>query len=334
MDLLEFQPGAAGDAALRVELEKMDSLVLGNDGETSATPRLKEDREVSLLDCARASGVSVIGIRQGQPAIDLGADAKDRFLMSRDGTLLASLAWHQLGEWVRQNWSGKRLLLDLTSLSGSSLFQLYAATEKVGCAVSYLYSSPQSYPQVAHPDDYPPLITRSIKQPHGYRSFAQEHTQGSRRHIIVLGFDRHRPNKFIEHYQWPTEEVHAIIGQPAYVEGGEKQAELSLGPVFAELQRIRHVHTVDPKLPARIAGVEGVSELIASIAAGAAVVDLVPLGPKPTLLGCLLYWHGLEESARERVRFLYDFPVTRAIRTLGVGPRWLYRDVLPRPTES
>jgi len=329
MKLIEISPDEVGSALLRTQLADIHAVVRGAELSPDNTLNFVEPRESLLLDAAAQLGIPVFNIRIGVPTIDVVADAKDRFLISAPDKTSELLAWYQLADWLHRKWAGKHLLLDLTTLSGSSIFQLHAAAIKAACVgISYLYTTPIKYPQVDKPDDIPPLVTRSIKQPHGYRSFAHEQSAGSRKHIIVLGFDRHRPNKFIEHYQWPTEEVHVILGTPAYVGGGEEQARLSLGPIYHELDKIKHVHTVDPKLPAQNGETPGVADLLQKLTTDEDIIDLVPLGPKPTLLGCLMYWHGLSDERKERTRFLFDFPIMRQVRTEGVGVTWLYRDVL------
>ena len=330
MKLLEIQPGAAGHQHLEAELAGIDAVFCGAELSSGAAGGECEEREGFLASAIKSSGTNIYTVRIGSKRVDGVGDAKDRFRIIRvsDGSSEFP-SWHQLANWFRKYWSGKHLLLDLTTLSGSSLFQLYAAATKAACTrVSFCYTTPERYPQVDRPDDVPPLVTRSIKQPHGYRCFVGDQSDEFRQHIIVLGFDRHRPNKFIEHYQWPTEEVHAIWGVPAYVQGGEEQARLSLGPIFNELTRIDHVHKVDPKLLVSEGSAPGVVDVLQGLTYNGGAVDLVPLGPKPTLLACLIFWHKLSEERKEHTRFLFDFPVTRHVRTEGVGVTWLYRDVI------
>jgi hypothetical protein len=239
--------------------------------------------------------------------------------ISGQSPAIATPNWFELTRTFNALFAGKSVLVDLTSLSGSAVFQFVRAFHgNPDIKVTYAYTAPKKYPQVENPDSYPPVVTRTIRQPFGYRSFAQEYDQGSRVHVLLLGFDRHRPNKFIEHYQWPLREVRAVLGKPAYVDGGELQAELSIGHIFNELNLNGQVSFVDPKAP------QDVMDSLTSIYSGHAVMDIVPLGPKPVLLGTALYWLGLQPEQQERTRILYDFPKLRKQRTEGIGPTWTY----------
>jgi len=55
-----------------------------------------------------------------------------------------------------------------------------------------------------------------------------------------------------------------------------------------------------------------------------AVLDILPFGPKPMVLGALLFYFSLPETDRERVRFLYDFPEYHQDHTTGVGRCFRY----------
>lgn len=330
---LEFDPDPLGQTQLANTLATFDALILGNELGTDGKAHHTEKREQPLREQGKRAGLPSWFMRMGNKNDDGLDDAKDRFAILRPGQGNDFPLWHELPVWLKTHCAGKHLLVDLTTLSGSSIFQLHAAASVARCVqLSYAYTTPQRYPQVDRPDDVPPMITRSIKQPYGYRSFAQEQLrQGKRRHIIVLGFDRHRPNKFIEHYQWPLEDVYALLGDPAYVQGGVEQAQFSLGSVYNELKRLDHVRIINPKLLHSNAGQIGIVDMLQALCGSVASVDLVPLGPKPTLLGCILYWHSLSESARAQTRLLFDFPVSRQVRTDGVEATWLYKEVL-KPT--
>jgi hypothetical protein len=327
---LEFAADTTGQNRLASALSTFDVLIQGNELGADGQGQPAETREQPLYEQGQRAGVPTWFMRMGSKAIDGHDDAKDRFAVQRHGHGNDHPLWHELPAWLTTHCTGKHLLVDLTTLSGSSVFQLHAAASLARCVrLSYAYTTPKRYPQVDRPDEIPPVITRSIKQPYGYRSFAQEQLRhGKRRHIIVLGFDRHRPNKFIEHYQWPLDDVYALLGDPAYVQGGVEQAQLSLGSVFAELRRLNHVQVINPKLLYSSEGQPGIVDALRALCGDVASVDLVPLGPKPTLLGCIVYWHSLPEPARAQTRMLFDFPVSRQVRTDGVDATWLYQDVL------
>lgn len=322
-DLAGFYRAASG-------LPDIDIIIRGCEQLAGGGSPPNEERESVLAALAATQTFPVWQMRTSDSDLDGQRGGKDHFaIIQPEGSVQLPL-WHELTTWLTQHAGGKHLLLDMTSLSGSCLFQLHRAAAEAGSIrLSYLYTSPERYPQVDTPDEIPPVVTRSIKQPYGYRSFAQEHLPGRRRkHVIVLGFDRHRPNKFIEHYQWPLQQVHVLLGSPAYVEGGTEQAMLSLGSVFEDIKRLGHVHEVDPKRLWSDDVGAGVVDVLKSLDSDGSSLDIVPLGPKPTLLGCIVYWHGLSVEQQEETRFLYDFPVSRQIRTSGIGVSWLYPNVI------
>lgn len=327
----EFTVGSAESGyPLKGFPSDFDIVVTGCEIASNGGTPTAEEREKVLAAYSRKHGVPVWTMRIANTSGDGFGDGKDRFAIHRPVEGLAYPLWHELPDWLRTNCAGKHVLMDLTTLSGSSIFQLHAAAIRAAnVRVSYCYTTPKYYPQVDRPDEVPPVVTRSIKQPYGYRSFAQEHGSNMvRRHVIVLGFDRHRPNKFIEHYQWPMNEVSVLLGSPAYVSGGVEQAKKSLGTVFGELERAGNVRIINPKLLKATSTERSVVDALADLAMGADGIDIVPLGPKPTLLGCVMYWHGLPHDRQERTRILYDFPVSRQVRTTGVGVTWLYEDVI------
>lgn len=327
---IDFLPNDAGARRLQSRLREFDALVCGDEPDAHGTPHEPEEREQVLAQCAKLASTQVWSVRMADKDKDGYTDAKDRFLISRPSQDAACPLWHELPHWLRSNCAIQHLLLDLTTLSGSSIFQLHAAAVRAkNLRLSYTYTTPKRYPQVDRPDAIPPVITRTIKQPYGYRSFAQEHLrEGARRHVIVLGFDRHRPNKFIEHYQWPLANVFAVLGDPAYVDGGVPQAQLSLGSVYGELAKLGRVRTINPKLLWDRDRESGIVDVLTELGGGVASIDIVPLGPKPTLLGCIVFWHSLSEAKQEQTRLLYDFPVSRQVRTEGVGVTWLYPDIV------
>lgn len=327
----EFTVGSAESGyPLKEFPANFDVVMTGCEIASNGGTPVAEEREKVLAAYSRKYGIPVWSMRIANASLDGFNDGKDRFAISRPAEGWTYPLWHEMRDWLQTNCGGKRVLFDLTTLSGSSIFQLHAAAISAkNVRVSYCYTTPKHYPQVDKPDEVPPVVTRSIKQPYGYRSFAQVHGSNMvRRHVIVLGFDRHRPNKFIEHYQWPMSEVRVLLGDPAYVAGGVEQAKKSLGTVFGELERVGNVRIINPKLLKSTLGERSVVDALTDLSLGIDGIDIVPLGPKPTLLGCLMYWHGLSHDRQERTRILYDFPISRQVRTTGVGVIWLYEDII------
>jgi hypothetical protein len=311
----------------------IDVLVVGlRVNSESSVPLGFETRENGVLDLLSKTGIESVEMTPIEVSLDGSVEgvAKGHYsVVTANGKSTEQVRWNELGDWVEKNWVDKHVAVDLTTLSGGLLFQLYAAIHaSKSVRLSAVYFVPDTYPQVDSDNDLLPVVTRSIKQPHGYSSFANEYIKGSRKHVILLGFDRHRPNKFVEHYQWPISEVHALLGTPAFVASGEEQARKSLGPLYSQLEKLGQIHTVNPRLPISFGNQMGVCEQLMKLTEDADVIDIVPLGPKPTLLGCLIfYWQGIDELRRERVRFLYDFPTTRKQRTNGLRQIWLYKDL-------
>ena len=335
---IDFPVNKKGVKALGSYLQKnkVDILLRGNERNGLDQVPDPEDRDAVLKEAADAASIVIWNIHIATETEMEKSKSKDCFCIERPGKDMETPVWHGLTEWLQTHCQGLHLLLDMTTLSGSSMFQLHRAALEAKCVcLSYAYTTPVSYPQVEEPEAVPPVITRAIKQPYGYRSFAQEHMHSrQRRHVILLGFDRHRPNKFIEHYQWRMEDVHVLLGDPAYVDGGVEQAKLSLGPVYDELIKQKQVHVINPKLLYGDSAKHGVVDGLKNVCNGINSVDLVPLGPKPTLLGAIIFWHSLSPEMQEHTRILYDFPVTRKSRTNGVKDCWIYPDVVMVNPES
>jgi len=216
-----------------------DAVLLGDELKPNGQACDIEQRQQYLDQHLAAAQTTAWRLRAGNAAVDDAGDSrvKDRFLLTGPGAPAAPVPWYELPAVLSQAFRGKRVLADLTSLGGSSVLQVHAAAMgQQTFGLSYLYLTPEQYPQTQRPDETPPVVTRTIKQPHGYRSFGQEQGEGgTRQHLIVLGFDRHRPNKFIEHYQWPNEEIRLLLCKPAYVEQGEEQARKSIGQALFDL---------------------------------------------------------------------------------------------------
>lgn len=327
---LEFAADAASRPTLAQRLGTVDALLHGHELNAQGQHVPTEEREKVLTYATKLACVPVWQMCIASSTEASEQDARSCFAIQRPDQALETPFWHELPQWLRQHCLGQHLMLDLTTLSGSCLFQMHRAAIHAGCVqLSYTYTTPVHYPQLDSPDKVPPVVTRAIKQPYGYRSFAQEHLRsGKRKHVIVLGFDRHRPNKFIEHYQWPLEDVHVLLGNPAYVDGGVEQAQKSLGSVYRELEKMGHVHVINPKLLYSTDQEQGIVNVLEQLCANVPSVDIVPLGPKPTLLGVMVYWHSLSESQQQQTRILYDFPVTRQVRTKGARLTWIYPEVI------
>lgn len=137
---------------------------------------------------------------------------------------------------------------------------------------------------------------------------------------MVLGFDRGRPWKFIEKYDWDNKHIHLILGDPPFVDKGAEYALASCEPWISKFQdqyqdHIHHIAAHD---------ITQLSEFLTSCLERSQWLDIVPLGPKPMLLGVLGFYLGLNPEVRARIRILYDFPEQHQPRSSDVNEVWFY----------
>lgn len=246
-----------------------------------------------------------------------------RFTLSHIGDEDIELEWRQLDAGLRRYIQpGHNVLIDMSHLGFERMLYLLPALAttrpgRLGC----VYVAPASYaPITAAADGYTLLQAYPIEQPKGYIALSADTTRPNSRHIIVLGFERGRPGKFIDKYDWDDGHLHLIYGDPAFVPDGERSALNSCEPWIDDFQQHHpdHVVTVD----ARDAG--GVAMWLKTQLEQASWLDIVPLGPKSLCLGVLWFYFGLTESDRARVRLLYDFPEPKAPRSLQIGKVLFY----------
>lgn len=206
------------------------------------------------------------------------------------------------------------VLLDLTSLElDLILYLLPLLVEKAPASLYGIYLVPAQYGKHRNR-----LELLEIRQPRGYVSFLPG-ISGARdaAHFIILGFDRGRAEYFLECYDWDWAQIHAVAGDPAYVEGGEDKAVAANN---AWLNHLPHgnCHKVAANNP------YAVRDFFREQLGLHEMLDIVPIGPKPMLLGILLFYLQLPEPERCRVRLLYDFPTPRKGSTSGLVKGYLY----------
>jgi hypothetical protein len=139
-------------------------------------------------------------------------------------------------------------------------------------------------------------------------------------HYIITGFDEGRAQRYIDTFDWDRERLHGVIGNPAFVDQGE---EIAWKSNHGWLNRLKHdfpdnIHAI----PA--AGPQAVRKFFCAQFAQHKMLDIVPLGPKPMLLGVLLFYLALDEGERARVRILFDFPTPKLGCTKGVAKGFLF----------
>lgn len=208
------------------------------------------------------------------------------------------------------------ILLDLTSLELDIILNLLPSlVEKKPASLFGLYLVPETYGKV--PDDRLKLLT--IAQPRGYVSFLPGISRRSQNtaHFILLGFDEGRAKYFIEQYDWDARQIHALIGDPSYVPDGVEKAKKANREWLVTLPE-SNIHRIDAHLA------DDISRFFDRQFQQYELMDIVPQGPKPMLLGFLLFYLRLSEAERARIRILYDFPIPRPGCTAGISHGYLY----------
>jgi hypothetical protein len=224
--------------------------------------------------------------------------------------------------WVGKGMSSLSVVVDLTDADWEAgFFVLPLLYRKSFLNVICTFTSPDTYPQADERNAHPPVDTHSIRQPPGWTA----DLNGSGRtpwHVLFLGFDHDRAQKFIEHYDWVRDCCIAVIGDPAYVENGvsesEKANKLLLKQIPNTKENRRRVAAANPVDTMRL-----LQELFAQRGA----LNIMLLGTSPMTLGAVWFYLQLTDEEKGYVRFLHDFPRRQSGRTSGVGQTWLY----PRP---
>lgn len=208
------------------------------------------------------------------------------------------------------------IMLDLTSLELDIILGLLPSLlEKNTASLFGLYLVPKSYGVSA--EDRLELLT--IAQPRGYVSFlpSLSYRHQNAAHFILLGFDLGRAQYFIDQYDWDNQQIHAVIGNPSYVPDGVQKAREANDSWLRQLPAA-NIHDIEAHLADKI------GQFFQEQFQKYAVLDIIPLGPKPMLLGTLLFYLRLPEQDRARVRILYDFPKPRPGCTQGIDHGYLY----------
>lgn len=221
--------------------------------------------------------------------------------------------WRELFGWLQQRIQPRsRVLLDISQLGFEMLLYLIPAVRRLDLAqLCLIYAVPERY---AEGESLEFAEAMRIEQPKGYVALRSE-SGGEARHVIILGFDVGRAWKFIDSkYGWDLRRVHLLLGVPPLLPGGRERALASCQPwidSFVE-QRPDHLHAVEAAEPGRV------RQFLLDQLALAPWLDVVPLGPRPMLLGVLAFYFSLTPGEQGRVRLLYDFPAPRRSRTEGL----------------
>lgn len=242
------------------------------------------------------------------------SDTPHRFTLSH-GESEGEANWNELAPFIEKIIPpGAAILLDTTHLGFDALLYLLPALRACRPAtLACLYVAPVDFHEI-QVGSLEVQDTLPIGQPKGYVALTAEETRAHSRHIVLLGFDKGRAWKFIQRYDWDEAHLHLLIGDPPFVDGGERIALDACQP-WLEPFRKRfpgHIHSLNAREPG------AVRIFLKKQLEEARWLDIVPLGPKPMLLGVLWFYFGLSDEKRARVRLLYDFSEQRARRCSGV----------------
>lgn len=242
------------------------------------------------------------------------SDIPHRFSLTHNETE-EEVNWNDLEQFIAKIIpTGESILLDTTHLGFDTLLYLLPALRACKPAsLACLYVAPINFDEIQN-DSLEVQDTLPIGQPMGYVALTTEETRLHSQHLILLGFDKGRAWKFIQRYDWEEAHLHLLLGDPPFVAGGEIIALESCLPWLDSFRKRfpSHIHRLDARVPGQV------QEFLKQRQEETQWLDIVPLGPKPMLLGVLWFYFSLSESDRARVRLLYDFSEQRARRCSGV----------------
>jgi hypothetical protein len=241
------------------------------------------------------------------------------------------LSWCEIAPKLKQYLDGLgalknkqklKVVVDLTDADWElGFFVLPSLYSNPGLEVICAFTSPDKYPQADTSKAHPPVDTHSIRQPPGWIA-ALHSSEIEPWHVLFLGFDNDRAQKFIEHYDWVRTCCIAVIGDPAYVSNGVRDSQsanaLVLRQIPTHAENRRQVPAASP-----IDTMNLLRELLSEHGA----LNIMLLGTSPMTLGAVWFYLQLTDEQKAKVRFLHDFPLRQTGRTTGVGQTWLY----PKP---
>lgn len=243
-----------------------------------------------------------------------------------------SLSWCDLTreldirlEGIKSNRKSQllKVVVDLTDADWEvGFFVLPLLYSKAGLEVTCTFTSPATYPQAEDRNAHPPVDTYSIRQPPGWTAGLSGEDQAGW-HVLFLGFDHDRAQKFIEHYNWDRSHCSAVIGDPPYVAGGVQDSEKANELLLKQIP-----NTAENRLKVGAANPADTMVLLQALFAQHGALNIMLLGTSPMTLGAVWFYLQLSDEEKSHVRFLHDFPLRQTGRTAGVGQTWLY----PRPT--
>lgn len=205
------------------------------------------------------------------------------------------------------------VLMDITSLELDIVIHLQNYFKESGRAQSFfaLYTSPLEY---QGRENYK-LRLNEIAQPPGYVSLHFDKACAYP-HIFILGFDKGRALRFFDIYdEWKYDDIYVFIVHPPYVADGRKIAEQAnkwVGRLNDE--QIFQINAQEPF---------SIQKKLQELYDKKKRIDIIPLGPKPVLMGATRFYFSLSKEKRNNVRILYDFPQTEKGDTSKIGEHYL-----------
>lgn len=246
-------------------------------------------------------------------------DKPHRFIITH-GETSHTVGWAELSNLLAQYIKpSDTVLIDMTMLGFEAMLYLIPALSKLKPEkLQAIYTIPKDYTFTEDGDSH--LDLQPIEQPKGYATLTGEVDRQESLHVLVLGFDRGRPWKFIEKYDWDNKHMHLMLGDPPFVNKGAEYALASCEPWIDKFtdKYQEHIHRIPAHDTVKVA------QFLTSCLERSHWLDIVPLGPKPMLLGVLGFYLGLDDEVRSRVRILYDFPEQHQSRSRDVSGIWLF----------
>ncbi len=247
-----------------------------------------------------------------------------KFLFNKKGRIEEASAqdFHKGFEKITEQVLGENaisVLMDITSLELDAILHLQNLFDQSNNVQNLfaLYSSPINY---IGRDQYK-LRLNEIAQPPGYISLRMDDSS-SYPHVFILGFDKGRALRFMELFdEWKDHEKYAIIIDPSYMPDGVEEARKANS--WIKDLRPNQIFSISGLEPLKIC--EKLKELYQSKNR----LDIIPLGPKLMLLGAIRFYFSLDETERNHVRILYDFPQTAAGDSEGVSGHYLFNCYYP-----
>jgi len=243
--------------------------------------------------------------------------AKPDYLVIDSGGGMEEVHFSNLGPALADTLTPQclHILLDVTSLEVDALLLLMPLLARYPMRnLTALFLSPTTYAE------HGSRLRQWSKprQPPGYVTLRPVvATKPATEHCVLLGFDEGRVNRIIGAYDWESSRIHAILGSPPYFSDGAERAYAANRDWLEDYPRpcVHRVSASDPF---------AVKAFLQARFQSGVVFDILPFGPKPMVLGALLFYFALPPEDRERVRFLYDFPEYCTDHTTGVGRCFCY----------